>query len=100
MQRKQLRATYSVGLSIEMHSSCRFKHPISSIQDILYEPDKHRSQKLQQTPVRAALNILPDRWRHRRGPIIVGRQKKKRWVAADRDPPLFGELLQIYESEK
>lgn len=29
-----------------------------------------------------------------------GGQNKCWWVAADRDPQLFGKLLQIYESEK
>lgn len=47
------------------------KNPNSNIQ-----PDKHRSRKLQQTPVRAASDIFCDRWKHRRGgAIIVGGTK-------------------------
>lgn len=74
---------------------------IDVMSDIVHDtrPDKHYSPKLSQTLVRAVLDILCDRWKHRR--IIVGGDKKKCWwVAADRDPQFFGKQLQIYESEK
>lgn len=57
------------------------KNPNSNIQ-----PDKHRSRKLQQTPVRAASDIFCDRWKHRRGGAIIVGGQKCWWVAADRDP--------------
>lgn len=61
-----------------MHCSINFRNPFSSVQDIAHgtQPDKHHFPKLQQTPVRAVSDILCDRWKHGRGPVIVGGQKK------------------------
>lgn len=83
-----------------MHCSSNFRNPFSSVQDIAHgtQPDKHHFPKLQQTELSQIFSVTDGNTYG--GQSLWGYKKKCWWVAADRDPQIFGKLLQIYESEK